>query len=86
MAFQSRITSKGQVTVPVEIRRKLGLRRGDKVEFREHGAEAVITRAPEPKSPFDKYLGVLRGKQKHQTTSKEWMAELRDEPEPERKH
>ena len=85
MTFRSRITSKGQVTVPVEIRRKLGLRRGDKVEFREHGAEAVITRAIEPKSPFDKYVGILRGKQKRQITSKEWMAELRDDGEVERK-
>ena len=84
MAFQSRLTSKGQVTVPVEIRRKLGLRRGDKVEFRERGAEAVIARATEPKSPFDKYVGVLRGKQKRHKTSKEWMAELRDESEVER--
>jgi AbrB family looped-hinge helix DNA binding protein len=85
MAFQSRITSKGQVTVPVEIRRKLGLRRGDKVEFREHGTETVITRAIESKSPFDKYVGTLRGKQKRQITSKEWLAELRAEPEVERK-
>ena len=85
MAFQSRMTSKGQVTVPVEIRRKLGLRRGDRVEFRDQGAEAVITRATDPNSPFDKYVGILRGKQKRQMTSKEWMAELRDEPEVERK-
>ena len=84
MAFRSRMTSKGQVTVPVEIRRKLRLRQGDKIEFREHGAEAVIRRAAEPKSPFDKYVGILRGKQKRQVTSKDWMAELRDESEVER--
>ena len=84
MTFQSRITSKGQVTVPIEIRRKLGLRQGDKVEFREQGGEAVIARATQPKSPFDKYVGVLRGKQRHQKTSKEWMSELRDDSEVER--
>ncbi len=85
MAFQSRITSKGQVTVPVEIRRKFVLRRGDKVEFRDQGTEAVIRRSTEPKSPFDKYVGILRGKQKRRMTSKEWMADLREEPEAERK-
>jgi AbrB family looped-hinge helix DNA binding protein len=85
MAFQSRITSKGQVTVPVEIRRKLGLRRGDNVEFRDKGTEAVITRSTEAKSPFDKFVGILRGKQKRRVTSKEWMAELRDDNEAERK-
>jgi AbrB family looped-hinge helix DNA binding protein len=85
MAFQSRITSKGQVTVPVEIRRKLGLHRGDKVEFREFGEKAVIARATESASPFDKYIGVLKGKRKHQMNSKEWMAELRDGGEAEPK-
>jgi AbrB family looped-hinge helix DNA binding protein len=79
MVFQSRVTSKGQITVPIDIRRKLGLRRGDKVEFRERGAETVITRASESTSPFDKYLGILRVKQKRQITSKTWIANLRDE-------
>lgn len=81
MAFQSRITSKGQVTVPVEIRRKLGLRRGDSVEFKEEGPDTIIARATDPESPFDKYVGALRSKQKRHMTSKEWMADLRDEAE-----
>ncbi len=55
------------------------------MEFREHGTEAVITRAMEPNSPFDKYVGILRGKQKPRMTSKEWMAKLRDDSETERK-
>lgn len=83
MPFQSRVTSKGQVTVPVQIRRKLGLRRGDKIEFRESGSETVIRRAPDSKNPFDKYVGILKGKLK--MSAKEWMAELRDEDAPERK-
>lgn len=31
----AKVTSKGQVTIPVEIRRKLGLKNGDKVLFME---------------------------------------------------
>lgn len=31
----AKVTSKGQVTIPVEIRRKLGLKNGDKVLFIE---------------------------------------------------
>ncbi len=31
----AKITSKGQVTIPVEIRKKLGLKNGDKVLFLE---------------------------------------------------
>jgi AbrB family looped-hinge helix DNA binding protein len=79
MAFQSKITSKGQVTVPVEIRRKLGLKRGDRVEFREHGGETVIARAAETKSPFAKYAGILRKKFKAGFDSIEWQRDLRDE-------
>ena len=79
MTFRRRMTSKGQVTVPVQIRRKLGLRRGDTVEFRERAGEAVIARAPHAESPFDKYIGIVKGKSK--VSAKEWMAELRDDDE-----
>jgi antitoxin PrlF len=49
--MQSRMTSKGQVTVPAELRRELGLKPGDRVEFvRENGsiqvrkAESIVER------------------------------------------
>ncbi len=29
------VTSKGQITIPVEVRKDLGLKTGDKVEFRQ---------------------------------------------------
>jgi AbrB family looped-hinge helix DNA binding protein len=32
-ASYSRITSKGQVTIPVEVREKLGLKAGDKIQY-----------------------------------------------------
>lgn len=38
----ARLSSKGQVTIPVDIRRKLGLREGDKVIFAEQGDHIVI--------------------------------------------
>jgi AbrB family looped-hinge helix DNA binding protein len=38
----ARLSSKGQVTIPVDIRRKLGLREGDKVVFAEQGESVVI--------------------------------------------
>lgn len=81
MAFQSRITSKGQVTVPAEIRRKLGLRQGDKVEFRENSGVTVITRAPQTENPFNKYAGILAKKLTRPFDSKQWLADLRDEDE-----
>ena len=38
----ARISVKGQVTIPIEVRRKLGLKEGDKVVFVEQGDNIVI--------------------------------------------
>ena len=43
--IQSRITSQGQVSIPVRIRRKLGLTPGSTVEWCERGLEVVVRRA-----------------------------------------
>jgi AbrB family looped-hinge helix DNA binding protein len=37
-----RVTSKGQVTIPKEVREKLGVRPGDEVGFREEGQAIVV--------------------------------------------
>ena len=57
MKKQARITSKGQITVPHEIRRALGVRPGDHLLFEKDGA-AVRVRPVRTKSPFEKYRGV----------------------------
>ena len=38
----SRITSKGQITIPIEIRKKLNLKTGDKVIFIEDGDRVIF--------------------------------------------
>jgi AbrB family looped-hinge helix DNA binding protein len=38
----ARLSVKGQVTIPIEIRRKLKLREGDKVIFMEQGGSIVL--------------------------------------------
>jgi len=57
MKKQARITSKGQITIPHEIRRALGVRAGDKLLFEEEGAE-VRVRPVRTRSPFEKYRGI----------------------------
>ncbi len=57
MKKQARITSKGQVTVPHEIRSVLGVRPGDKLLF-EHDGKGVRVRPVRSKSPFEKYRGI----------------------------
>jgi antitoxin PrlF len=53
----ARITSKGQVTVPHEIRRALGVGPGDKLEFEKEGS-VVRVRPVRAQSPFEKYRGI----------------------------
>lgn len=52
------LTSKGQITIPIEVRRKLGLEAGDRVDFveRENG-EFVLK--PKKSSIMD-MIGVLK--------------------------
>ena len=38
----AKITSKGQITIPIEIRKKLGLKDGDKVLFLEEGNKVIM--------------------------------------------
>ncbi len=41
----AKITSKGQITIPVDIRRKLGVKEGDKVLFIEEAGKVYILNA-----------------------------------------
>ena len=38
----AKITSKGQITVPIDIRRKLGVKEGDKILFVEEQGRIII--------------------------------------------
>ena len=38
----ARMSIKGQVTIPIEIRKKLGLKEGDKVVFMEQGGNVLL--------------------------------------------
>ena len=54
---EAKITSKGQVTVPQEIRRLLGVRTGDRLLF-EEDKNGVRIRVLKHESPFAKYQGI----------------------------
>ncbi len=43
-----RVTIKGQVTIPKEVRDKLGIAPGDEVGFREEGEVFILEKAAEP--------------------------------------
>ena len=57
MRKQARITSKGQITVPRDIRRTLGVRPGDRLLF-EVDEGGVRVRPVRSTDPFKKYQGI----------------------------
>lgn len=57
MQKQATITSKGQVTVPREVRRVLGVRTGDKLLFESDG-QGVRVKPVRTRSRFSKYRGI----------------------------
>ena len=61
MPYSSAISSKGQVTVPQEIRIRLGLKEGDRVEFVVENGNTIIRPARAAENPFEAYEGVLPG-------------------------
>jgi antitoxin PrlF len=78
MSLVSTISSKGQITVPIEIRRRLGLREGDRVEFVVDGERTIMRPAQPPENPFEKYAGALPAfRSKREINA--WVSGLRDE-------
>ncbi len=82
MSRSSTISSKGQVTVPLEIRERLGLKAGDRVEFVVDNGQTLIRRARGAENPFLKYVGALP-KFSGARQVNAWVRGLRDEEEDE---
>jgi AbrB family looped-hinge helix DNA binding protein len=78
-----RITSKGQVTIPVAIRERAGLLPHMEVEFELDGDAVRIVRAQSPKgeSRGERVVRLLRGSGSVRMTTDEIMALMRGEPE-----
>jgi AbrB family looped-hinge helix DNA binding protein len=56
--YKAKVTSKGQVTIPVDLRRKMGLDPGDVLEIRESPQGYILSKYIQD-SPFDRYVGYL---------------------------
>jgi AbrB family looped-hinge helix DNA binding protein len=80
MGNSSTISSKGQVTVPIEVRRRLGVKEGDRVEFVFVEGTAVLRPVRSGESPFTKWIGAFGGFESAQDAV-EWVRGLRDEDE-----
>ena len=56
---KAKITTKGQVTIPKEVRERLGLRPGDELEFVEEDGVFCLRKRIDPEV-FKKYRGYLK--------------------------
>lgn len=70
----SSVSSKGQVTVPKEIREALGLKAGDKVVFISKGDQVLIAKAR-----LKRLSQTLEGQKPWVTSGIEFQRRLRDE-------
>jgi antitoxin PrlF len=77
MQKQARITSKGQITVPREVRRILGVRVGDRLLFESDG-KGIRVRPVRSRSSFSKYRGIGNpGIGSGRRSIARWLRELR---------
>lgn len=77
MAAVSTITSKGQITLPAEVRDRLGVHTGDRVEFVFDGKQTVVRPVRAQENPFAKWIGIGRP-QTGETTTSEIIREQRE--------
>ena len=77
MRREARVTSKGQVTIPKEIRQALRVREGDTLIFETDG-RGVHLRPGQSEDVFAEYEGAWReGKGKSVEEINAWLRELR---------
>jgi len=79
MNNSSTISSKGQVTVPIEIRKRLGLAPGDRVEFVVEDDRTVIRPARSEVNPFEKFIGIAGPFPGGEAGIKAWIDDMRSD-------
>ena len=75
-----KITSRGRITIPAEIRRRLGLLPGTKVTFQVEGDEVRIVKATGHPGRGKRLIEHMRGRGTVNMTTDEIMAHMRRKP------
>jgi AbrB family looped-hinge helix DNA binding protein len=75
--IRAKVTSKGQITIPIEIRKSLGIKPGDKLRFEPHEGGYHVVRDSE-ENVFEKWRGIgVPGVGSGRDGIREYMRELR---------
>lgn len=74
-----RVTEKGQVTIPIEMREQLGIMPGDEVEFHVEGDAVVLKRGQGTPSRGQRMVNLLMGSGDVEMTTDEIMELTRGE-------
>jgi len=79
MKNSSTISSKGQITVPQEVRKRLGLETGDRVEFVMEAGRTVVRPVRSESNPFEKYIGIAGPFPGGKEGIKAWIDDMRSD-------
>jgi AbrB family looped-hinge helix DNA binding protein len=82
MRYSSKITSKGQVTIPIEVRDALGLSKGDLLAFEVQADYVVVKRRPTLEEVLEKHKDILPKGPPRFATDDEAVADYFDHLEP----
>jgi AbrB family looped-hinge helix DNA binding protein len=77
MGRTSTISRKGQITIPLEVRQRLGVTYGDQVKFDLDKDVAILRPAAPKENPFAKYAGCLDAFNSIEESTA-WVREMRD--------
>jgi AbrB family looped-hinge helix DNA binding protein len=70
-----RVTKKGQVTIPKDIREKLGIKPGSSVRFRIKEGKCIVEKEVK-ESKIDKWVGYLKSTKRTDEVIKELRGEV----------
>jgi len=77
VSSKSRISSKGQLTLPALVRERLGVKAGDAVEFFFDGERTVVRPVRNEENPFEKWIGFAKGAFESEEAVIAWEREMR---------
>ena len=78
----AKVTSKGQVTIPIEVRQALGLKQGDMLAFEVQAEYVVVRKRPSLTELLEKHHDLLPAGEPRYTSKEEALAAYFGELEP----